>query len=405
MVPYFMANLATPITPAQSSGPLITAARRAAAPRLLTIDALRALAALAVLLHHMPKVYGPLVVLRPLQALGYTGVGLFLVLSGFSIHYRWAAARREEGATFDQRVFWRRRFRRLYPTYAAAALVALLVGAVVLNDVQQPVWAFGGSVPWPAAIASQLLLVPTNFVAPPLLGSVVWTLGLEIQLYAVYALIVRSGRPLNPVKIALAALAVTLLWRIGAQLVTTSTPMGGFLPDGSTSLESRFFFMQVPARCFEWFLGMLAAEIYVRHVRLPAWTRSLVTSAALLGVAAVLARHPVGAATFNGHPFRLSNLILDQLFGLGFFAAVCWLTFNEARFGARVRRPLAGLAYVGLFSYSIYLVHWPAVNVAAWAGVPTGGTAGYLGLTALAAMAVIAAWLFYLAVERRFLRA
>ena len=65
------------------------------------------------------------------------------------------------------------------------------------------------------------------------------------------------------------ALAVTLAWRVGAQQVITSVPAGLFLPDGSSPLESRILFGQMPARCFEWFLGMLAAEAYFGNVKLP----------------------------------------------------------------------------------------------------------------------------------------
>src|SRR5919201_1813672 len=79
--------------------------------RLRAIDALRATAALAVVLHHSPHVDGPLSFLRPIQELGSAGVGLFLVLSGFSIHYRWASNGGEQ--RFSQRRFWRRRFIRL----------------------------------------------------------------------------------------------------------------------------------------------------------------------------------------------------------------------------------------------------------------------------------------------------
>lgn len=376
---------------------------RTAARRLLTIDALRAVAALSVLLHHLPPVSGLLVVLKPLQAIGYTGVGLFLVLSGFSIHYKWAATRHEATADFDHRKFWRRRFRRLYPSYAAAATLSLVTAIAIGEHLGRAEWAFGGTVPAAASAASQFLLIPTNAMPAILLSSIVWTLGLEIQLYAAYAAIVRRIRRFDPVKITLWALAVTLVWRVGAQFVTTSTPMGGFLPGGETSLESRYLYMQLPARCFEWFLGMLMAEVYLKNVKLPRMTRSVWFGAGVLLVASALARHPVVAATLNGHEFRASNVFLDQLFGLGFFVIVGWATHREAKIPSYAHASLRALAYVGVFSYSIYLVHPIVISV----GVkvfPTTGAGAYLGLPACAAAAVLASWVFHLLVERRFIQ-
>src|SRR4051812_27992424 len=52
--------------------------------RLIVVDALRGVAALMVLIGHLPLATGVLSPLREVQATGHTGVGLFLVLSGFS---------------------------------------------------------------------------------------------------------------------------------------------------------------------------------------------------------------------------------------------------------------------------------------------------------------------------------
>jgi peptidoglycan/LPS O-acetylase OafA/YrhL len=370
------------------------------APRLLSVDALRAIAALSVLLHHMAPVSGPLVFLRPLQAMGFTGVGLFLVLSGFSIHYRWASIRHE--GTFNQREFWRRRFRRLYPTYAAAALLTLVVGAITVG-IDIPHWQFGGAtVPAAIYVAAQVVLFPTNAVPVPLLGSVVWSLGLEIQLYAVYALVVKFAKRFDPVTVVAWSLAVTLIWRLSAQAVTSSTPVGGFLHHSYTTSESRFFYQQMPARCFEWFLGLLAAEAYFDRVRLPRLSRNLLLALALLIVGGILERHPVGLLHLNGNPFKVSDVTFDPLLGVAFFIILNWAIRAERNMdlSAVSGRALRALAYVGLFSYSIYLIH--PIVLGAWD--KTIGHRGTLALSAAGVFAVVVAWVFYLLIERRFLR-
>src|SRR5262245_56509460 len=98
--------------------------------RLVSVDMLRALAALAVVISHVPlgvdetTAHGKL--LAAGLRMGRLGVPLFLVLSGFCIHL--AAARgltRPEGPRADWVGFWKRRWWRLYPAYLAAILVSL----------------------------------------------------------------------------------------------------------------------------------------------------------------------------------------------------------------------------------------------------------------------------------------
>ena len=113
--------------------------------RLLSIDALRGLAALGVLIFHAVGEYGhgrtaysgfdlatgvsSQAMLRLIgkcaifiASFGWVGVILFFVISGFCIHMRWARER-ALGKKPDIRFvpFWKRRFIRLYPPFFVAA--------------------------------------------------------------------------------------------------------------------------------------------------------------------------------------------------------------------------------------------------------------------------------------------
>ncbi|MFY9488735.1 MAG: acyltransferase [Solirubrobacterales bacterium] len=366
--------------------------------RLLVVDALRAVAAISVLLHHLPAFTGPLIILRPWQAIGFIGVGLFLVLSGFSIHYRWAATR-HDGA-FDQRVFWRRRFFRLVPTYWAGAALAV-VTAIALGNLDQPAAPWGeGTVPWSLAWATQILVVSANFIPVPALF-VTWTIALEVQLYAAYALVVRFVRRFDPLKITLWALGVALAWRVGSQLIITSVPAGGFLPDGNSPLESRILYGQMPARCFEWFLGMLAAEAYLGNVKLPRWTRSVTLAGFLLLVTGGIQREPQIPLTLAGNQFMLTDVFFDLVVGVAFFALLNWAISREDSRLMRAggERPLRFAAYLGFFSYSIYLVHDTFIQV--WNRYLGTTNNALILVEAVAAIAV--SWLFFLIVERRYI--
>jgi peptidoglycan/LPS O-acetylase OafA/YrhL len=370
--------------------------------RLQVIDALRALAAISVLLHHLPPFTGPFIILRPWQAIGFTGVGLFLVLSGFSIHYKWAANR--IGGEFDQRVFWRRRFFRLIPSYWAAALISL-AAALILGSLLQPVAPWGGSemlVPWVLAWMSQIFVVTANFIPVPVLF-VTWTIALELQLYGAYAAVVHFVRRFNPWRIVFWALVVTLTWRFAAQWVVTSIPAGGFLPDGNSPLESRILYSQMPARCFEWFLGMLAAEAYFGNVRLPRWTRNGLLAGALMLVVGAIQREPqLGGLSLNGHEFYLTDVLFDPIAGMAFFILLNWAIAAERApwMNFASGRPLRFAAYLGLFSYSIYLIHLTVIQL--WDEYL--GTSSNVLILVEGTVAVAVSWVFFRLVERHYLQ-
>ncbi len=84
-------------------------------PRL---TGLRAFAALAVFGFHVSSRWGVFHI--PLAYLGYTGVAMFFVLSGFVLAWSTKPGTRA-------RTFYRRRFARIYPAH----LVVLLAAAVV----------------------------------------------------------------------------------------------------------------------------------------------------------------------------------------------------------------------------------------------------------------------------------
>src|SRR5262245_9998302 len=111
--------------------------RETTSSRMLTLDAMRGGASLAVVTYHalgvapqtawsgwegwLPQVTGYVV------HFAYAGIYLFFVISGYCIHLFWAKARaagvQEPQISFF--TFWKRRVRRLYPPYFAALAVYL----------------------------------------------------------------------------------------------------------------------------------------------------------------------------------------------------------------------------------------------------------------------------------------
>lgn len=353
--------------------------------RLKSIDCLRGIAAIVVVLFHLFRnktlvpqpgdlSYYPLYWIR----YGYSGVGLFLVISGFCIHLPYARQRPEE-ARFDFISFWKRRLHRLYPPYCAAILLGLAVGFLATFSFRS-----GSHTPWPPPpydnwealgtdVLTHVFMLHTLFSSttdgvynPPL-----WSLGLEEQLYFIYPAWL-GLRWRQPVKVALlAALFVTISWIL--------------LP---IQIDSLVWLRQAPARWFEWCLGAAAAEAYCERTRLPkfcywGWLGGLL----------------ICFATTVGPGFE------NICFGVGYFLILNWAVRREQLAGFPSRGLFAVLASVGTVSYSLYLTHMPAMRLGygMLAAVHLGDswTAQLLFLPVVAALAT---WLFFRTIERRFLR-
>ena len=304
------------------------------------IDQLRGFAALAVVVCHV-KGSAETVVAAPAQqslywlsglmGWGYLGVPLFFVISGLCIHLpaaRAVAAGRSAAPRW--RDFYRRRFWRLYPTYLAAlALAAVLV------------FASRGALPvgWHTVLAETLLvhtLHPATFsgLNPP-----DWTLALEAQLYLAYPIVwllfARFGgwRGLGIV------LAITMLFRASLNFDWVPASLG------SVAWET------FPARWFEWALGALIALWAVDVVTIPRWVRRPGLAAAVLAVAVLTEWQMWRPGWYT---------IKEPLYGFA-FALVVLATLDGERGDAATDTSAIGrrLAAVGVYSYSLYLVHRP----------------------------------------------
>jgi len=156
------------------------------------IDGLRAMAILLVLLYHLTpeheSSHGWRTLLFKIADMGWTGVDLFFVISGFLITSKLLVAR---GDAHPFRDFYLRRTLRIFPLYYATVLMVLVVipamTAVPFASARQqlPYWFYY------ANFYSDPL--PTEHVAP--LGHF-WSLSIEEQFYLVWPLVIlRAPRP------------------------------------------------------------------------------------------------------------------------------------------------------------------------------------------------------------------
>ena len=397
------------------------------ARRLISIDALRGIAALWVVLTHLPRDHqgrtdAAFFAMLPLD-FGTLGVPLFLVISGFCIHLAVARRALASGQTgVDWAAFWKRRFYRLYPPYLAAIAVSLGAYFLVSTYGERHLETIHSL--W-TDLAVHLLLIHNLLPAfdESLFNPAFWTLALEEQLYALFAVLLVLRRRVPIFTVLWISLVVTLAWRWGtiglqfaivreagipreAQVLT----IGSLPAIGSWSIWPFAYW-------FLWVLGAVAAEGYARTITLPAWCYSRRLALALAAVCIptftkTLGRYAEfwltdeGAQGWLRLALNMAVATSPLTFGvIGFIVLNRWVRAEQrGQFGGRWATVLAS---VGVFSYSLYLVHIPTIALLEmW--MPLGPRPDFLAtilrLLIYVPICVAVAFGFFLAVERHFLR-
>lgn len=305
-------------------------APRPDAGRLASLDVLRGVAILLVLAQHpivAPQQAG---YLRPLAALmlrvGWTGVDLFFVLSGFLIGGLLCAEIRERGALDVPRFLVRRAF-KIWPSYLL--FIAFVFVRIVAAD---PRHAAGSAL---AAVLPNLLHVQ-NY-----LGTVrvqTWSLAVEEHFYLVLPFALRLIARRDGARLALLpplALTVMVATLAARVLEAALHPLRGIPYATHLRLDGLFF-------------GVLLGYLY--HYRPERFVALGRHRAALFGLGLALVA-PMSVLDPAAGPW-VATLGLTALYlgyGAILVAAVC--ARNEAPPG-RVGAALAG---VGRASYSMYL--------------------------------------------------
>lgn len=316
---------------------------------------------------------------------------MFFIISGFCIHYRQARLSKAEGRRRFDRAFRtdvadyaRRRFRRIYPPFAAAVGLTLLLDLVGRNIA--PEFYSGGT---PYNVINLLFdktgqdfvreLVSTLLMQGGLLTGVVgsngalWSLSYEFWFYVLYPVLwLLAARRVRHAAVTVAVASVL-------SLVLLATPIG-----------AGAFMSPAIALWGTWFAGATLAVAYAGRSRLPpSWMWPPVAAALLL------------TWWKFGHLF-----LLDYGFAAIYVFALDLLLFpRRPGWHAWISGAAATLEPLGRISYSLYLVHvpWLGLLSAIWLrthgtlpGNPLLGAFGVLSSLALGTAG-------YYLVERRFL--
>lgn len=331
-------------------------------PRDRALDGLRGIAVLAVVLFHAtneagaPASWSPLWFLPPL--LGWSGVDLFFVLSGFLIT-RILVSQRDTDNYF--RAFYGRRIVRIFPLYyAVLVLYFLVIPAFGSGRLATLWWGTPGEPLWYWFYLSNWVDGATGFFRHKFLA-VAWSLAIEEQFYLMWPFVVRHVQPRKLERVCLAVIALSFAARLGGVL---------------TGLSPVAVYVWTPMR-----LDVLAVGAYVAlrvhreggFDALSAWARRCLPVAGLVvvGIAGATLLYP---HWLMERPTRMIAHPVMQTVG---FSAVAIFYGSLLVLAMRGRGQLtrvlvsAPLRLAGRYSYAIYLLHGLAIftwDHGIWAG-------------------------------------
>ncbi|AZO80995.1 MULTISPECIES: acyltransferase [unclassified Bosea (in: a-proteobacteria)] len=334
--------------------------------RYANLDALRAIAALAVMVEHMfgdlirqaPAATGPMSALAEALvqnlSLGRFGVALFFLISGFVVPFSIAGER-------PLRHFAISRLFRLYPAFWLALAVLATMG-----------W-FSGYMPGLPTVLANMSMAPPIF-GQPWLSPIHWTLFVELLFYVLVALLFAAGRLRH----------VGVLLGLSLALITATVLPVQLRTHGVVNLPIQYLGMHLSFL----FLGLLLRLWLVermRGARLSAVLLVVVQLAALLSVSQFsLARG--------------DNFIMEGLRPVLSAYILAFAVFLAAIGLDRPRSPL--LALIGLTSYSMYLFHG-TVNAAVYRVLPLTGEFGDIAtMLVCTGSTLLVSWPVYRAIER-----
>ncbi|MGH9549773.1 MAG: acyltransferase family protein [Terriglobales bacterium] len=310
------------------------------------LDALRFLAAAAVIIHHVeqfkdiqgePSAWG----CYPIEQLGLRGVDLFFVLSAFLLTHLML----EEIAVNGQvsvRQFYLRRALRIVPPYALIVAISFLIIPLVAPYLfsERIAACVAATIPQlPFAFCFYALMVP-NFsfnIVPMIVGaSQSWSIGTEVQFYSFFPHLVNRYRK-EPWKLLVAFKVIVFIVPLAVltfykqfHLLRGLNPIARHIP---------YFFATICAQMDFMFIGAAAAVLF--RCANPMFIAALYHPAARM-------------VLFLTVGFYISQPLWQPYWVLGITFGLLTISMTDAA----LKFPLQNLVQsIGRISYGVYMYH------------------------------------------------
>jgi peptidoglycan/LPS O-acetylase OafA/YrhL len=312
-----------------------------ARPRIPVLTSLRFFAALHVVLFHLQAtkiafLTGPM---SGFAGIGYTGVSLFFVLSGFILVYTYA------GRHTAAKQFYRARFARIYPAYAFSLLLTAPFFYFGMYMFKVPFLVWSAAHPF---VAMGLVLTLLQAWVPPAAmawNAVAWSLSVEAFFYILFPFLLPRFEKRS---------SSQLLWMPGAFWLLGLAISGGYVllrPDHLAGVDSNVLnatWLNVVkfhplARLPEFLIGMTCGMLFIHNPGKQRLATPL-TLGALIALAIV-------ARFWASIPYPILH---TGLLGICFAALIYGLALRP-RWSAILDN--RALVLFGEASYSLYLLH------------------------------------------------
>lgn len=353
-------------------------------PEFPYLDGIRGFAAIAVVLYHALLSTGlanettqklPLIDL--VFGWGYLGVPIFIVLSGYvlmlptlsnELRLRGGAAK-----------YLKRRARRVIPPYYAALVISIVL-ILLIPVMREPAgtqWDTKLPLTVPSIVSHFLLVHDLN---PDWIGAIngpLWSVAVEWQIYLLFPLILLP------------------LWRkFGARVVVIGAVIVSVSP----------VFTGLGAWAHPWLIGIFAMGMWSAQATMKSvknrWAGPLFLGFLVLTLVAIVATKQLDIHSFG---------LIETCTGAAVAAGLVWVG-QRANRGAipAIMQPFQSRAMIrlGLFSYSIYLLHSPLLALANLLLLPLGlplGAQWAVMTFAVVPVVVLVCYGFFFVVERKFL--
>jgi len=355
--------------------------------RLYGLDTLRAIAIIIVLIYHYQVVVSRENVFGFMSQLGWTGVDLFFVLSGYLIGNQILSAF-AKGQDFSLKLFYVRRFLRTLPNYYFVLALYFLFPVVLSGSATAPLWAF-------LTFTQNLDMHAGETFTHS------WSLCIEEQFYLIF--------PVIALLIAYTKRSIPIAWMaiVSAMLfaIALRTLRGFNLYENSEAAISIQPFMEhiyyfSLTRLDELLPGVAIALLKNFHPETYAKILRRGNLLLILGLASVSTMFYV----YYHYPYGTSLLVVSLGYSLLAisFAILVLAALSPHSILHRIRIP--GAASLALWSYAIYLIHKPLFQVLKAPLTEYGVDINdWPGVVIIMAVSIFCGWALYFFVETPFM--
>jgi peptidoglycan/LPS O-acetylase OafA/YrhL len=357
--------------------------------RLHGLDSLRAFAIIIVLLFHYMVVVSHENTFGYITRIGWMGVDLFFVLSGYLIGNQVLSAT-AKGQPFSLKLFYIRRLLRTLPNYYFVFALYFIFPNALTGSTTEPFWKF-------------LTFTQNLHFRPGTTFSHSWSLCIEEQFYLIF--------PIVFLCIAKAKKSIVLAWLvIGSGIVfAIANRIFVWFEHGQSAMDFRDYHQYIYYSSFSRFDELLPgiAIALLKNFHPNTFSKLLnkanwLLLCGLITTCALFYIYPHYHETAElGYNFFLSTFGYT-LVAISFSLLTLSALSNNSILG-RTRIPCA--AQLALWSYAIYLIHKPIFKLmmeplAQW-NIDVKST---LGISIIMAVSLIGGWLVFVLVETPFMK-